>query len=83
MENNHSTPLVNEPCLACGKTMFRKGPLDERGRFWGMHVDDKIELQSDGVDHYYACPHCQAHNVVISAGSGHRISHLKKKPWSA
>lgn len=68
MEREPSTPLVDEPCLACGKTMFRKGSRDAEGDHWGMHVEDTITLDLDGVDHYYECPHCNAHNVVMTAG---------------
>lgn len=73
------SPVIKEPCLACGKALFRKGPLDPEGRYWGKHVDDKIEQKFDGVDHYYECPYCQVHNVVISSGTGFRISHVKKR----
>lgn len=78
MEREPISPLVNEPRLVSEKTMFRKGPLDPQGHNWGMHVDDNIELQFDGLDHHYACPHCHAHNVVSGVGMGHRISYVKK-----
>jgi transcription elongation factor Elf1 len=56
---------MEEKCRRCGKTLFQKVLLDEKGHC-AMSSDYKMELQHDGVDSYFHCPHCSAKNVVIS-----------------
>jgi Zn finger protein HypA/HybF involved in hydrogenase expression len=78
MENISKNRIVVVPCLACGEPLFKMGPMDAEGYHWGRSGKDNPELQFDGVDHYYECPHCKACNVLISAGTGLRVSHVKK-----
>lgn len=57
--------------------MFRRSPLDPEAIPWGVHVDDKIQLLFDGVDYYYECSQCGAHNAVIRVGVGVRVTNIK------
>jgi len=73
---------VDVSCLGCGGVLFKKGPLDDRGH-WARQVASGSQLEPDGTDTYYKCPHCGAKNIVVSETSPHgvpqlRISHVKK-----
>lgn len=71
----HQTVSFEQFCHGCGKAMFGKAPLGERG-FIGSESDSYVELQSDGIDLFYVCPHCNAKNVVdveSIEGEGARI----------
>jgi len=72
---------MEEKCLKCGRTLFEKVPLDDKGHM-AMNADAPLELESDGVDHFYRCTHCSAKNVVVESRSPHgllqlRVSHVK------
>jgi DNA-directed RNA polymerase subunit RPC12/RpoP len=72
---------MEEKCLNCGGTLFEKVLLDDKGHL-AMSADSALELETDGVDHFYRCPSCSAKNVVIDSESRSgllelRISHVK------
>ena len=53
-------------CLACGYTLYRIGPLDEKGLAWGLCEEDAKLYESmrkggDGKE-YLECPHCKRKN---------------------
>jgi Zn finger protein HypA/HybF involved in hydrogenase expression len=71
-----------ELCLQCRKALFEKALSDNRG-------DPAVEgrgqpnLESDGSDCFYTCPHCGAKNVVVDERNIYgmptvRISHIKQ-----
>ena len=68
-------------CLGCAQVMFQAKALDDKGNV-GIERSARDLFQSDGVDEYFLCPHCNAKNVVISTQSksglpGIKISHTK------
>lgn len=53
-------------CLACGRILYRIGPLDEKGLAWGLYKDDANQYEAmrkwhDGKE-YLECPHCKKKN---------------------
>jgi len=73
---------MEQKCLKCGGMLFKKVFLDDKGHM-AMDADTKIDLESDGVDSFFRCPHCYAKNVIVDATSPHglsqiRISHIKE-----
>jgi hypothetical protein len=74
--------MIEVKCLKCGGVLFKKVFLDDKGHM-AMDMNAKIDLESDGVDHFFRCPHWQAKNVVLDTTSPHglpqiRISHTKE-----
>ena len=74
--------MIEVKCLKCGGVLFKKVFLDDKGHM-AMDMNTKIDLESDEVDDFFRCPHCQAKNVVVDAISPHglpqiRISHIKE-----
>ena len=72
---------MEEKCLKCGGVLFKKVPLDEKGH---MAIDENtpLDLESDGNDRFFKCPHCSAKNVVkvtinTTGIEQHEISHIK------
>lgn len=68
--------MINQLCLACKKVLFKKGLLDARGHV-GKDPDSGVQLESDGNDSFYRCPHCGAKNVVVRSNSAHGLPQLK------
>lgn len=69
-------------CLNCGGVMFKKVSLDEKGHL-AMDANARLDLEHDGNDSFFRCPHCSAKNVVVDATSPQglpqvRISHIMK-----
>lgn len=65
--------LKEVKCLACRRTLYRIGPLDEKGLAWGLYVEDVKQYESmqknkDGHE-YLECPHCQKKNWLASRDS--------------
>jgi len=56
---------MNENCRGI---LFHVVALDVAGNF---AMDDRtpLELQFDGVDRFFACPHCGVKNVVVRGTS--------------
>jgi len=54
---------MEQKCLKCGGILFKKVLLDEKGHT-AMDMSTKIDLESDGLDQFYKCPHCQTKNVI-------------------
>ncbi|MCR4337586.1 MAG: hypothetical protein NUV91_07260 [Candidatus Omnitrophica bacterium] len=57
-------------CLACRETLYRIGPLDEKGLTWGIYKEDdpkheSIRKWTDGQE-YLECPHCKKKNWLAS-----------------
>lgn len=85
MERRKQRMLKEVKCLACGHILFRIGPLDERGEFWGIFEDDcrqheKIR-KTQGDRQWYECPGCQKKNWIAGIcepGKGRKtwISHV-------
>ncbi len=67
---------MEERCLSCGEVLFQKTPLDEEGN-WAMDFETELELEYDGNDSFYSCPHCSAKNVTILSTSPTGLSTLK------
>ena len=72
-------------CLSCGCVLFRIGPLDEKGEFWGVYNEDYKIFESMhkqiGEKEYYACPQCLKKNWIAGfsePGKGQRtwVSHI-------
>jgi Zn finger protein HypA/HybF involved in hydrogenase expression len=71
-----------ELCLQCRKALFAQELSDNRGgsAARGMAQPD---LESDGDDCFYRCPHCGAKNVVVDERNIYgmpivRLSHIKQ-----
>jgi hypothetical protein len=62
--------LKPRACLNCGFNIFRVGPLDDKGEFWGVYVEDAdIEkkmrhFDSSKGEEYYSCPQCKKKNWI-------------------
>lgn len=58
--------LKEVKCLACGQMLFRIGPLDEKGEFWGLFKDDQERFERthkrQGDREWCQCPACQRKN---------------------
>jgi predicted nucleic-acid-binding Zn-ribbon protein len=72
---------MEEKCLKCGGTLFEEVALDGKGSI-AMGEDTPLELELDGMDHFYTCPRCSAKNVVVASRSPQglpqlRVSHVK------
>lgn len=67
---------MEEKCLKCGGVLFEKVPLDDKGHM-AMNADAPLELESDGVDNFFKCPHCSAKNVVVESSSPHGLPQLR------
>lgn len=62
--------LKEVKCLACNSTLYRIGPVDEKGLTWGLYEEDveryeAMHKNSDS-DEYLECPHCQKKNWLAS-----------------
>lgn len=69
---------MEEKCLKCGKVLFKKVQLDEKGNM-AMDVNTQIPIEQEGADLFYKCPHCSAKNVLISCGPNQvKISRIKE-----
>lgn len=57
-------------CLSCGHTLFRIGPLDEKGEFWGVYEKDYKTIEAihkyQADKEYYECPQCRKKNWIAS-----------------
>ena len=69
-------------CLNCGKPLFETSPVDDvhGSASGGMGFPN---LESDGMDEFYRCPHCSAKNVIVSQRNPYGIpqlslSHIKE-----
>ena len=51
-----------QPCLNCGKKLFRMNLLPGGSGAWAMDPTDRLEPVSEGDDRYYECPACGARN---------------------
>ena len=68
-------------CLNCGEILFDKVRLDDV--HWAMSSSTHRELESNGTDSFFRCPHCNAKNVVIISTnergvSQFIVSHIKE-----
>ena len=62
--------LKEVKCLVCKQTLYRIGPLDEKGLAWGLYKEDvkkyeSMHKDSDGKE-YLQCPHCKKKNWLAS-----------------
>ena len=55
---------MEQKCFKCGGVLFKKVILDEGGKI-GMDTETKVDLEFDGVDSFFRCPHCYAKNVIV------------------
>lgn len=60
----------NVVCLACGYTLYRIGPLDEKGLAWGLFEEDQEKFDSmrkgQYEKEYFECPQCKKKNWIVS-----------------
>ena len=77
--------LKEVKCLSCAHALFRIGPLDEKGEFWGLFEEDKTRYESahkgQGGKEWYECPDCHKKNWIAGVsepGKGRKswISHV-------
>jgi Zn finger protein HypA/HybF involved in hydrogenase expression len=71
-----------ELCLQCRKVLFEKA-LSDNGEDPTAQGRTQPNLESDGSDCFYTCPHCGAKNVVVDERNIYgmptvRISHIKQ-----
>jgi hypothetical protein len=74
--------LKHKLCLRCRKSLFAKTPADN-GENSTVQGRTQPNLESDGSDCFYTCPHCGAKNVVVDERNIYgmpivRISHIKQ-----
>ena len=80
--SEHQTVSFEQFCPGCGKAMFGKAPRGEK-EVIGTDPDSDVQFQSDDIDLFYVCPHCNAKNVVDvesieGEGARIKIAPLKK-----
>ena len=77
--------LKEVKCLACNGALYRIGPLDEEGKFWGLFEQDKERYDAmrkgSNEKEYFECPACKKKNWIASkrvegAGLQEWISHV-------
>ncbi len=62
--------LKDRQCLNCKFTLFRAGPLDNKGEAWGIYIEDSEKerqirhLDSSKGEEYYLCPQCRKKNWI-------------------
>jgi len=58
--------LKEVKCLSCGNTLYRIGPLDQKGLAWGIYEEDEDKYESmkkgTGGSEYLLCVHCKKKN---------------------
>ena len=74
--------LKQERCLQCKKVLVEKALPDSGGNS-AVGGRKRPNLESDGSDCFYTCPHCGAKNVVVDERNIYgmpivRISHIKQ-----
>ena len=67
---------MEQKCLKCEGVLFPKVLLDERGHT-AMDAEAPLDIESDGVDSFYRCPHCGAKNVVAEYTSEYGLPQHK------
>ena len=73
---------MEQKCLKCGRVLFKKVLLDEKGHM-AMDVNTPLDLESDDNEQFFRCPHCSAKNIVLSSTDpdglpGLTVSHIKE-----
>ncbi len=63
---------MEQKCLKCEGVLFKKVLLDERGHT-AMDTETQLDIENDGVDHFFRCPHCDAKNVLTYVRSEHGL----------
>ena len=56
--------------------LFQTNPLDNKGNF-AMDPKSRLDLETDGIDDFFICPHCKTKNVVTESKSKSGLSQLK------
>ena len=64
--------MMEQKCLKCEGVLFKKVLLDTLGHT-AMDVETPLEIESDGIDQFYRCPHCKAKNIIVSDKSAHGV----------
>ncbi|MBW2108284.1 MAG: hypothetical protein JRI36_06430 [Deltaproteobacteria bacterium] len=69
-----------ERCLKCGRLVFKK--VDHKGNV-AMETSIRLDLELEGGEVFFRCPHCSAKNVVVEATNRSglpalRVSHIRE-----
>jgi len=62
---DHLEMTRDEKCRKCGGVLFKVVPLSPDGNYWAMCEEAPLDLKSNGLDHFFQCPHCGVKNIII------------------
>jgi hypothetical protein len=73
--------LKEVKCLSCQVTLYRIGPLDDKGTMWGLFEDDQDRYNAmrkgQPEKEYLECPQCHKKNWI----AGRRVKGKGLQEW--